>query len=482
MDKIENMLNHKVSVGTILTTGIAVGGLAYLYNNSKLKIDNADTANNGPSENKTPLRKKDLKLDDRSPPSSVKSRASSYYEDSDVIREKLRSPSRRKQKQIRVFMEGAFDVMHYGHANAFRLGRQLGTTLVVGVNSSESIEEAKGAPPLMTDEERCASVRGCKFVDEVIPKTPYVMTREYLDWVIKTYNIDYVVHGDDPCFVDGVDVYGHVKKMGMFRSIPRTEGVSTTEIIGRMLLMTTSHHQRKQAENGNKNARKNSGSKLTKYFPKEDHVIGYYRSSQFHLTSRVIHLFSQPHRKIEPNMKVVYIVGSWDMFHAGHVEILKLARQLGDYLLVGIDNDAKVNRHRGENYPIMNIQERTLSVLQCKYVDDVIIDPPWNVSEEFIAALNISVVVRGSTDEDSNTIREKSNKEHDEYYKGAITKGIFKLIPSPSKLTVTDIVERVVLNKKKLQAKIDKKMKAETDFYKEKHGLSDDFQFGTGQK
>ena len=51
------------------------------------------------------------------------------------------------------------------------------------------------------------------------------MTRKYLDWVIKTYNIDYVVHGDDPCFVDGVDVHGHVKELGMFRSIPRTEGV-----------------------------------------------------------------------------------------------------------------------------------------------------------------------------------------------------------------------------------------------------------------
>ena len=49
----------------------------------------------------------------------------------------------------------------------------------------------------------------------------------------------------------------------------------------------------------------------------------------------------------------------------GHVscrpcEILA-ARQLGDYLLVGIDNDAKVNRHRGFVFRV-NIQERTLSV------------------------------------------------------------------------------------------------------------------------
>ena len=58
----------------------------------------------------------------------------------------------------------------------------------------------------MSDEERCAAVEACRFVETVIPKTPYVMTREYLDWVIKEYDIDYVVHGDDPCFVNGRDV------------------------------------------------------------------------------------------------------------------------------------------------------------------------------------------------------------------------------------------------------------------------------------
>ena len=62
------------------------------------------------------------------------------------------------KKETTVWMDGAFDVMHFGHANAFRQGRTLGTRLVVGVNSSSTIEQAKGAPPLLTDEERCAAV------------------------------------------------------------------------------------------------------------------------------------------------------------------------------------------------------------------------------------------------------------------------------------------------------------------------------------
>ena len=102
-------------------------------------------------------------------------------------------------------MDGAFDMMHYGHMNAFRLGRALGTHLIVGVNSDESISQCKG-DPLMRDAERLTMVTGCKFVDEVVPGCPYVMNAEYLDYVIKKFRIDYVVHGDDPCIVDGKDV------------------------------------------------------------------------------------------------------------------------------------------------------------------------------------------------------------------------------------------------------------------------------------
>lgn len=107
-----------------------------------------------------------------------------------------------KKKEIRVFMEGAFDLMHFGHMNAFRLGKSLGTHLVVGVNSDESITECKAAP-LMNDDERLAMVRSCKFVDEVVPDIPYIMNKEYIDYIFKTYNVDYIIHGDDPCIVEG---------------------------------------------------------------------------------------------------------------------------------------------------------------------------------------------------------------------------------------------------------------------------------------
>ncbi|XP_052109632.1 ethanolamine-phosphate cytidylyltransferase [Arachis duranensis] len=44
-----------------------------------------------------------------------------------------------------------------------------------------------------------------------------------------------------------------------------------------------------------------------------------------------------------PDARIVYIDGAFDLFHAGHVEILKKARQLGDFLLVGIHSDETVS-------------------------------------------------------------------------------------------------------------------------------------------
>ena len=42
-------------------------------------------------------------------------------------------------------------------------------------------------------------VRGCRWVDQVVENVPYVMNNEYLQYIFKHYNVDYVVHGDDAC-------------------------------------------------------------------------------------------------------------------------------------------------------------------------------------------------------------------------------------------------------------------------------------------
>ena len=90
---------------------------------------------------------------------------------------------------------------------------------------------------------------------------------------------------------------------------------------------------------------------------------------------------------------VVYIQGSFDLLHNGHIEKLKKARSMGDFLYVGVWSDDVVNRIKGNNYPILSLHERVLMVLACKYADDVVIGTPYSISKDFIKSLNIKKVV-----------------------------------------------------------------------------------------
>jgi len=402
-----------------------------------------------------------------------------------------------KKKEVRIWMDGAFDMMHYGHVNAFRKGRALGTYLVVGVNDDASITKCKGGPPVMNDEERLSMVEGCKFVDEVVPKVPYVMDDEYVRWVIKEYNIDYVVHGDDPCIVDGRDVYESARILGRYLTIPRTEGISTTDIVGRMLLLTNQHHASsprltpltKPSVTGTKildavpaleldemeastSAAKSIEVAVEAPPTPVASAQAFVRESKFLTTSRMLRLFAQGCTDPPEGAKVVYVDGGWDMFHAGHMQFLERARALGDFLIVGVHNDVVVNRYRGANFPIMNTNERTLSVLSCKHVGDVVIDPPWHMTREMLAALNISIVAHGST----NDVNDDAGADPYEVPKAM---GIFRTLPSSSDLTVDVLVSRIQANHERMTAKIEKKRKSESEYYASRYGFDAKAETGT---
>jgi len=78
-------------------------------------------------------------------------------------------------------------------------------------------------------------------------------------------------------------------------------------------------------------------------------------------------------------------------------QVLEQARALGDYLIVGVHGDDVLKEAYGPNLPIMNLHERVLSVLACRYVDEVIIGAPYALTEEMIRDMHISCVVHGTT-------------------------------------------------------------------------------------
>jgi len=70
-------------------------------------------------------------------------------------------------------------------------------------------------------------------VDELIIDAPYEITEEFMNKLFTEHKIDYIIHGDDPCLLpDGSDAYAHAKKAGRYKQIKRTEGVSSTDIVG----------------------------------------------------------------------------------------------------------------------------------------------------------------------------------------------------------------------------------------------------------
>lgn len=69
--------------------------------------------------------------------------------------------------------------------------------------------------------------------------------------------------------------------------------------------------------------------------------------------------------------KVGYTTGVFDMFHIGHLNILRRAKDMCDYLIVGVSTDKLVQSYKHKT-PIIPYEERKASVEACRYVDEVI--------------------------------------------------------------------------------------------------------------
>lgn len=121
------------------------------------------------------------------------------------------------------------DLFHYGHVNFLRQASGYGDTLLVGIHADEAITYK--AKPILTMEERVRSVEGCKYVDEVIPNAPIEIDREW----IEKHDIELILHGDD--FTPELEAlcYAVPIELGIFQRIPYTEGISTTELVSRVI-------------------------------------------------------------------------------------------------------------------------------------------------------------------------------------------------------------------------------------------------------
>ena len=94
-------------------------------------------------------------------------------------------------------------------------------------------------------------------------------------------------------------------------------------------------------------------------------------------------------------MKIGFQCSSFDLFHAGHVTMLKMERELCDYLKVAIQVDPTIDRPGIKNKPAQSIYERYVQVQSCKYVDEIIPYQTESDLEDILSMYDINVRVLG---------------------------------------------------------------------------------------
>lgn len=129
----------------------------------------------------------------------------------------------------------------------------------------------------------------------------------------------------------------------------------------------------------------------------------------------------------------VFTNGCFDLLHVGHIELLKYAKSLGSYLIVGINSDESVKRLKGFSRPINNEITRKTILESIKFVDEVLIfqeDTPLQV----IKKIQPNIIVKGGDYKKEDVVGYEFEKL------GLLEVKLFNYIANNS---TTSIIERI---------------------------------------
>lgn len=169
---------------------------------------------------------------------------------------------------MRVYADGVFDMYHIGHAKLLEQAKKLfkHVHLIVGVSGDEETIRKKGKI-VMNEKERSEILMHCRWVDEVICPCPWIITLEFCE----KNNIHYVAHDDAPYGSAGSDdIYAAIKAAGRFKATQRTDGISTSDIILRIIKDYDMYVQRSMERGFNRKDIGVSQSKLLRIKLKEN--------------------------------------------------------------------------------------------------------------------------------------------------------------------------------------------------------------------
>jgi glycerol-3-phosphate cytidylyltransferase len=101
-------------------------------------------------------------------------------------------------------------------------------------------------------------------------------------------------------------------------------------------------------------------------------------------------------------MKVGFTCSTFDLFHAGHIIMLKEAKSQCDYLIVGLQTDPTIDRPTEKNVPVQSIFERYVQLEACKYVDEIVVYATEKDLVDILLSYSIDVRILGTEYENKN--------------------------------------------------------------------------------
>jgi len=130
---------------------------------------------------------------------------------------------------MNILVNGVWDLLHVGHLNILKRAKELGGTVIVGVNTDDWISSYKLHETILPYEERQRLVLALECVDKAVPH--YAMDETE---IFEKYKIDILVVGSDwGKFPKQKKIKTYLKQTGRKLVVfPYTKGISTTEIIG----------------------------------------------------------------------------------------------------------------------------------------------------------------------------------------------------------------------------------------------------------
>jgi glycerol-3-phosphate cytidylyltransferase len=94
-------------------------------------------------------------------------------------------------------------------------------------------------------------------------------------------------------------------------------------------------------------------------------------------------------------MRIGFTCSTFDLFHAGHIMMLKEAKSICDYLIVGLQTDPTIDRPKEKNKPIQSIFERFVQLQACKYIDEIVVYGTEKDLKDILLSYPINIRILG---------------------------------------------------------------------------------------